>query len=84
MRRPPWNRSLETISSTAGGAAVSPEESAGYVQHRIDVELTLVFPDVVEGDVLSMSYQPGGLMIQGCVSLLKGTHPEDYRDTAAL
>jgi hypothetical protein len=54
------------------------------VQHSIDVELAFVFPDVVEGDVLSMPEEPGGFVIEGGIPLLKGTHPEDYWDTAAL
>jgi hypothetical protein len=46
------------------------------VQHRIDVKLTLVFPYIVEADVLSVSDQPGGFVIQGGVTLFKGTHPQ--------
>jgi hypothetical protein len=46
------------------------------VQRGIDVELTLIFPDIIEADVLSVTDEPGGLMIQGGVPLLEGTHPK--------
>jgi hypothetical protein len=54
------------------------------VQRGIDVELTLIFPDIIEADVLSVPDEPGGLVIQGGVPLFESTHPEDDRYPPAL
>jgi hypothetical protein len=54
------------------------------VQRGIDVELTLIFPDVIEADVLSVTDEPGGLVIQGGVPLFESTHPKDNRYRPAL
>jgi hypothetical protein len=54
------------------------------VQRGIDVEFTLIFPDIMEADVLSVTDEPGGLVIQGGVPLFEGTHPKDDRYPSAL
>jgi hypothetical protein len=54
------------------------------MEHGVYVQLSLVLPDVIEADVLGVPDQPGGLMIQGGVSLLESTHPKNDRHSPAL
>jgi hypothetical protein len=76
---PAWRGSGEAVGCTAGGAPVWLQETARDVQRGIDVELALIFPDIMEADVLSMTDEPGGLVIQGGVPLFESTHPKDDR-----
>jgi hypothetical protein len=53
--------------------------AARHMEYRVYVEVALIFPDIRERDVLSMTNEPGGLMIQGGGPLLQGAHPERNR-----
>jgi hypothetical protein len=54
------------------------------VERGIDVELTPVFPEVIEADVLSVTDEPSGLVIQGGVPFFESTDPKDNRYRPAL
>jgi hypothetical protein len=76
--------SSEAIGGAAGGAPLCLQEAAGDVERGINVKLTLIFPDVIEADVLGVTNEPGGLVIQGGVPLFERTHPKDDRYRLAL
>ncbi len=58
-RRPP-----EAVGAAAGGAVLDRQVAAGNMKHRIGVEVAVCVPEVAEGDLLGVSQQPGGLVIE--------------------
>jgi hypothetical protein len=44
--------------------AITLEVPARDVEHRLDVELAPVLPDLGKGDVLGMSEKPGSLVVE--------------------
>jgi hypothetical protein len=82
--RSPGSGSLESVGDALCGRATSPEIPTWDVQHRLDVELAPVFPDLGKGDVLGMAEKPGGLMVQGGVSLLERADPKGHGQAPAL
>jgi regulator of RNase E activity RraA len=47
-----------------GGGAVTVKVSAGDVEHRVDIDLSFILPDIREGDVLSMAEEPGCFVVE--------------------
>jgi hypothetical protein len=72
------------MGGAASGSAISLKIPAGHVEHRVDIQLTLVLPEIVEGDPLGMADEPGGLVVQGSGALFQGADPERDRYCAAL
>jgi hypothetical protein len=80
----PGNRPLETVGGTLSRGALVMQISAGNPQHRVHVQLALILPEVVKRDVLSVSDEPGGLMVEGGSAFLQWTDPKCYGNSPAL
>jgi len=81
---PAWRGSREAVGGAAGGASVWLQETARDVQRGVDVELPLILPDIIEADVLSVTDEPSGLVIQRGVPLFERPHPKHHRYPPAL
>jgi hypothetical protein len=54
------------------------------VKHGIDVEFSLILPQIVKRDSLGVAYQPGGFVVEGSSPFLQGAYAEGDWHRAAL
>jgi hypothetical protein len=76
--------SPESVGGAVGRGAVTVEVSARDMEHRLDVELARILPDLGEGDVLGMAEKPGRLVVERRGSVLEWADPEGHRQASAL
>ena len=77
-------RPLESIGSAAGGVPFLVQEFARDVEDRFDVEIAFALPQLMEVDVLGMTEQPRGLVIERVRSFLQLSNAQRDAETLAL
>jgi hypothetical protein len=60
------------------------QELAGNVEHGLDVQVALALPQLEKVDVLGVTQQPGGLVIEGIGTLLQLAHAQGDTEALAL
>src|SRR5918994_1427438 len=78
------SRSTEAVRRASGLCSFHLQVPAGYVEHRVHVELALVFPNVIKSEALGVSDEPGGLVIQRGRALFQGAHTKSHCNSATL
>jgi hypothetical protein len=82
--RPAGSRPSVAVRHTLGTGSIPTQVSAGDMQHRVDVEFSLILPQVVEADVLRVADEPGCFMVERGGAFLQGADPKGDRDAVAL
>src|SRR3954451_3542755 len=80
----PGSGSPKPVRCALGLRTIVAQVSARYVEHGVHVQLASVVPDIVEGDPLRVTDEPGRLVIQRGVPLFERSHSKRDRHRPAL
>ena len=56
---------MKAVRGAGRATVLLLKKTARDVEHRIDVEVALTFPEIMKGDVPGVPEQPGGLVVEG-------------------
>src|SRR6476660_7591580 len=82
--RPPRRLPLEAVDGAPCLAVRALEIPAGHVEYRVGVKVALVGPEGPESDLLGVTQQPGGLVVQRSPSLVEPADPQQHTEAHTL
>jgi hypothetical protein len=64
--------------------SVAPQVTAGNMEDGVNIQFTLILPDLGECDMLGVPQEPGGFVIERGGPFFQGTDSQEHGDGSAV